>query len=954
MKKLFLIDAYALIFKYYYAFMGRPMRNRAGMNTSIVFGFTKFLRDIQKREKPDLLGVAFDPAGGSFRKNMFPEYKANRPATPEDIIASVPYVKRIVEAMCIPILEVEGYEADDVIGTLAFKADAAGYEVYMVTPDKDYGQLVGENRKIYKQKGDSIEIVDTAAIKEKYGIDDPLLVRDILALWGDSSDNIPGVAGIGEKGACKLVQKWGDVENIIANTEAIGGKVALNIASSTSQLRLSKELTTICLDVPIEFNEAELTVCCPKIDALKSLFTELDFRAFLNDIQNMAPVEDNTIPRQAEPTQLANMARVKSGEAKRKAMEGQGSLFDMFNNPNVAEQSGEQSVDSPFETIATTKHSYKTILSAAELTLVVDQCLKYKTLCFDIETSGLDVFGSRIVGISLAVEPHKAWYIPFTQSRDRNRVESEYAAILKPLFECESTIKVGQNMKFDILFLKTLGIEVRGFKGDTMLLHYLLDPEARHNMNALAERYLNYSPIEIETLIGRGVQQITMDMVGLERIAEYAAEDADITLQLYNCLRPIVEKEGLWELYCAIEEPMIDVLVDMEFTGVKIDSNLLRDYSATLSAELVQLEQRIREMAGEPNLNVNSGRQLGEVLFSKMRIAEKPKMTKTKQFCTDEEYLKGFAAEHEIVRTILEYRGVKKLLSTYIDALPLLVNPVTGHIHTSYNQAVTATGRLSSSNPNLQNIPIRDAIGRPIREAFIPSTTDRLLLSADYSQVELRLMAHLSGDSSRCEAFENGEDIHAATAAKIYNKSISEVTPEERRRAKTANFGIIYGISAFGLSQRLDISRTEAKELIEGYFTSYPKVKEYMDRVVSEAHQTGSVTTIYSRRRYLDGIDSRNANTRALAERNAINAPIQGSAADIMKKAMVGVYRSFKSQGIRSKLILQVHDEIVVDLIPSEREAVERIIREQMEGAAKLSVPLVVDIGVGKNWLEAH
>lgn len=954
MKKLFLIDAYALIFKYYYAFMGRPMRNRAGMNTSIVFGFTKFLRDIQKREKPDLLGVAFDPAGGSFRKNMFPEYKANRPATPEDIIASVPYVKRIVEAMCIPILEVEGYEADDVIGTLAFKADAAGYEVYMVTPDKDYGQLVGENRKIYKQKGDSIEIVDTAAIKEKYGIDDPLLVRDILALWGDSSDNIPGVAGIGEKGACKLVQKWGDVENIIANTEAIGGKVALNIASSTSQLRLSKELTTICLDVPIEFNEAELTVCCPKIDALKSLFTELDFRAFLNDIQNMAPVEDNTIPRQAEPTQLANMARIKSGEAKRKAMEGQGSLFDMFNNPNVAEQSGEQSVDSPFETIATTKHSYKTILSAAELTLVVEQCLKYKTLCFDIETSGLDVFGSRIVGISLAVEPHKAWYIPFTQSRDRNRVESEYAAILKPLFECESTIKVGQNMKFDILFLKTLGIEVRGFKGDTMLLHYLLDPEARHNMNALAERYLNYSPIEIETLIGRGVQQITMDMVGLERIAEYAAEDADITLQLYNCLRPIVEKEGLWELYCAIEEPMIDVLVDMEFTGVKIDSNLLRDYSATLSAELVQLEQRIREMAGEPNLNVNSGRQLGDVLFSKMRIAEKPKMTKTKQFCTDEEYLKGFAAEHEIVRTILEYRGVKKLLSTYIDALPLLVNPVTGHIHTSYNQAVTATGRLSSSNPNLQNIPIRDAIGRPIREAFIPSTTDRLLLSADYSQVELRLMAHLSGDSSLCEAFDNGEDIHAATAAKIYNKSISEVTPEERRRAKTANFGIIYGISAFGLSQRLDISRTEAKELIEGYFTSYPKVKEYMDRVVSEAHQTGSVTTIYSRRRYLDGIDSRNANTRALAERNAINAPIQGSAADIMKKAMVGVYRSFKSQGIRSKLILQVHDEIVVDLIPSEREAVERIIREQMEGAAKLSVPLVVDIGVGKNWLEAH
>ena len=956
MKKLFLIDAYALIFRYYYAFYGRPMRNRAGMNTSIVFGFTKFLRDIIKREKPDLLGVAFDPAGGSFRREMYPEYKANRPETPEDIIESVPYVKRIVEAMCIPILEIPGYEADDVIGTLAFKGDAAGYDVYMVTPDKDYGQLVGDNRKIYKQKGDQIEIVDKAAIKEKYGIDDPILVRDILALWGDASDNIPGVTGIGEKGASKLVQKWGDVENIIANAATIGGKQGANIAASAEQLRMSKTLTTICLDVPIEFNAADLTMCCPKIDMLKSLFTELDFKAFMGDLQNMAPAEDTSIPRQQEQTQLANMARVKAGEAKRKAMEGQGSLFDMFGNPSV-EAAPVQSVEQEsngFATAATVAHKYTIVRDAEALKGVVAECMNYSEVCFDIETSGFDVFNSRIVGLSLAVKPHEAWYIPFTLTADRNRTESEYAAILKPLFECEKRLKVGQNMKFDILFLRTLGIEVKGQKGDTMLMHYLLDPEARHNMNALSEKYLNYSPIAIESLIGRGTQQITMDMVGLDAIAEYAAEDADITLQLYKALRPLVEKEQLWQLYCLIEEPMIGVLADMEWNGVKIDSAALHNYSATMSGELFRLEEKIRTLAAEPSLNVNSGRQIGEVLFAKMRIAEKPKMTKTKQFCTDEEYLASFADEHEIVRTILEYRGIKKLLSTYIDALPQLVNPVTGHIHTSYNQAVTATGRLSSSNPNLQNIPIRDALGKPIREAFIPSRKDGLLLSADYSQVELRLMAHLSGDESLCEAFRNGEDIHAATAAKIYGKQVSEVTAEERRRAKTANFGIIYGISAFGLAQRLGISRTEAKELIDGYFASYPKVKQYMEQTISEAHQTGCVSTIFSRRRYLEGIDSQNANTRALAERNAINAPIQGSAADIMKIAMIGVARAFKEQGIRSKLILQVHDEIVVDLIPSEREAVEKIVREQMEGAAELRIPLVVDIGVGKNWLEAH
>ncbi|MBQ7855821.1 MAG: DNA polymerase I [Alistipes sp.] len=981
MKKLFLIDAYALIFKYYYAFMGRPMRNRAGMNTSIVFGFTKFLRDIQRREHPDLLGVAFDPPGGCFRKEIFPEYKANRPATPEDIIASVPYVKRIVKAMCIPILEVPGYEADDVIGTLAFKGSDAGYDVYMVTPDKDYGQLVGKNRRLYKQKGDGIEIVDTKAIQEKYGIEEPQLVRDILALWGDSSDNIPGVPGIGEKGACKLVRTWGTVENIIANTDKIGGKTGASIEASVERLQLAKTLTTIRLDVPIEFNEEDLTVCRPRIDDLRSLFTELDFKAFLADISNISPVQEPDRPVQAEQTQLANMARMKAGASKRASLEGQGSLFgDLFATPVaepatatapapatdtaepldkeaevVAEQSAE--IATEFRSVADTPHKYTIVRTADELRHVVEEARQSGELCFDLETTGLDIFGNHIVGLSLAIREHEAWYIPFGHPGEvlsRKEVESLYASILRPLFADPKIVKVGQNMKFDILFLRTIGVEVCGRKMDTMLLHYLLDPEARHSMNALAERYLNYSPIEIESLIGRGAKQLTMDMVGLERVAEYAAEDADVTLQLYHTLLPQVEQQGQMQLYTEVEEPMIDVLAGMEWSGVRIDSASLHNYSATLSAQLAALESEIRAMAEEPSLNINSSRQLGEVLFGKLRITDKPKMTKTKQFCTDEEYLQGFAHEHEIVSKVLEYRGVKKLLSTYVDALPALVNPATGRIHTSYNQAVTATGRLSSANPNLQNIPIRDAIGRPIRQAFIAGTEGGLLLSADYSQVELRLMAHLSGDDSLREAFLHGEDIHAATAAKIFKKPLSEVTAEERRRAKTANFGIIYGISAFGLSQRLDIPRSEAKALIEGYFDSYPKVKEYMERMAEQARSDGYVTTLFGRRRYLADINSRNVNARNLAERNAINAPIQGSAADIMKIAMVGVARRFAEEGIRSKLILQVHDEIVVDLIAEEQERVERIVREEMEGAAELSIPLVVECGVGHNWLEAH
>ena len=931
MKKLFLVDAYALIFKYYYAFLGRPMRNREGMNTSVVFGFVKFLRDIQKRERPDLLGVAFDPKGGSFRRDIFPEYKANRSETPEDILLSIPYVKRVLDAMCIPILEVAGYEADDVIGTLSQKGVEAGYDVYMVTPDKDYGQLVRDNCRIYKQRGaeGSIEIVDREAIREKYGIDDPQLVRDILALWGDASDNIPGVPGIGEKIACKLVREWGTVENILDNVSKIKGKQGEKIAGWADNLRLAKRLTTICLDVPIPFREEDLTVCDPHIDQLRGIFAELDFKAFMNDLTNLAPAEPLPEgPRQEAQTQLAEMARAKSAAAKKAALAGQGNLFGdpvvplpAAQEVPVAELQAEAEA-MQFRTAQTTPHEYTLVETAAQLREVVAAVGRYPEFCFDTETTGFDIFNDRIVGLSLAVEPFKAWYVPFLE-----KDTPEYAEIVRPLFEDEKIAKIGQNIKFDLMVLRRLGITIRGRMYDTMILHYLLDPESRHNMNALAEKYLNYKPIEIETLIGKGSKQLTMDLVNVERVKEYAAEDADVTLQLKQALYPMIEQIGLQHLYFEIEEPMIAVLADIEMAGVRIDSGALTEYSA---------------------------RQLGEVLFGKMRIAEKPKMTKTKQFCTDEDYLQSFARKHRIVDLILEYRGVKKLLSTYVEALPQLVNRSTGRIHTSFNQAVTATGRLSSTNPNLQNIPVRDDMGRRIRKAFIPSDDDHLLLSADYSQVELRLMAHLSGDESLIAAFEHGEDIHAATAAKLFNKTLDEVTSEERRRAKTANFGIIYGISAFGLSQRLEIPRKEAKDIIDGYFESYPKVKEYMDNVVEKAKEEGFVSTIFGRRRYLNDIASHNAIARGLAERNAVNAPIQGSAADIMKIAMINVHRRFAAEGIRSRVILQVHDELVVDMLRSEQERVTAIVTECMESAAQLKVRLIADAGVGGNWLEAH
>ena len=958
-KRLFLIDAYALIYKYYYAFMGRPMRNRDGMNTSVVFGFTKFLRDILKREKPDLIGVAFDPPGGSFRGEIFPEYKANRPPTPEDIKLSVPYVKRLLEAMCIPILEVKGYEADDVIGTLAKLGAKAGYEVFMVTPDKDYGQLVDEKCKIYTQKGEDIIIVDRAAIEAKYGFEDPVLVRDMLALWGDASDNIPGVPGIGEKGACKLVKTYGTVENILENVESIGGKTGKNIAEWGDKLRLAKELTTICLDVPIAFDESALTMCCPNYTLLKGLYVELNFSSFLRDLENVAPEEPKTDgPRQEPQIQLQEVARAKA-EAKRRAkLEGQGDLFAMFGAPAPAVEEQTPKGDEPMiedevvdgpRNISNTEHDYRIIHNAEELKELCDELQKYSEICFDTETTGLSPVSSTIVGMSFAVEPHKAWYIPFSKATTERYVE-----ILRPLLENKFVAKIGQNIKFDIMVLRRLGIEVQGRKIDTMLLHYLIDAESRHNMNFLAERYLNYTPIAIETLIGKGAKQLTMDLVGIERIAEYAAEDADITLQLKEVLVREVEELGMMELYERIEAPMIDVLADIEMAGVRIDCTALNAYAEELRKLLAKLEQEVRTMADEPELNINSSRQLGEVLFAKLRIAAKPKMTKTKQFSTEEEYLQGFAHDFPIVSKILEYRGVKKLLSTYVEALPELVNTETGRIHTSYNQAVTATGRLSSTNPNLQNIPIRDELGKPIRAAFIAADERHRIVAADYSQIELRLMAHLSGDKSLIEAFRSNQDVHTSTAARLYHKSAEEVTSSERRSAKTANFGIIYGISAFGLAQRLDIPNREAKELIESYFASYPEVKQYMDDAVARAAVDGYVETMFGRRRILRDITSSNRTVRGLAERNAINAPIQGSAADIMKLAMIEVSRRFKQENIRSRMIMQVHDEVVVDTLVEELDKVKRILKEAMESVAQLSIPLIVEVNDGATWLEAH
>lgn len=963
MKKLFLVDAYALIYRSYYAFMGRPMRSPSGVNTSPVFGFLKFLRDIIRREEPHYLGVAFDSKGDTFRHVMYPEYKANREAAPEDIHAAVPYIKEILQAMRIPILEKAGWEADDIIGTISCRAEADGFDVYMVTPDKDFGQLVREHAFIYKQAkgGDGIQIVCPANIKENYGIDDPRLIIDILALWGDASDNIPGVPGIGEKSAIKLVSQFGTVENILENIERLSGKQKENIIANKERLMLAKKLATIDTDAPVDFVPEELVMEDPDGEALCKVFRELGFNMFIKELENGTFIPQigagacasykKDVPVSVEPR--AAVRGSGTGKTVGPDTAGgavQGSLFgDTGSDVSPMETTTGDSYDDVYDTVHTVRHKYHIIRDAGSLKELIGILSAREEFCFDTETSGFNVYSCTLVGMSFCVEPHEAWYLPMD-----NGNREEYLSLLKPLFADDRIAKIGQNLKFDMMVLAVAGVETKGVKYDTMLLHYLLDPESRHGMNYLARTYLNYSPIEIEALIGKGTRQLTMDLIPVDKVAEYAAEDADVTMRLKHVLWPEVVSEGLAELYLTIEEPMIDVLVSVEMAGVKIDTAILAGAGKELNAEMSALESKIREETGEPGLNVNSAKQLGEVLFGKMKIDPKPKMTKTKQYRTDEEYLQSLASANPVVGLILEYRGVKKLLSTYIEALPQLVDPVTGRIHTSYNQAVTATGRLSSSNPNLQNIPIRNERGREIRKAFVPSDENHVLLAADYSQVELRLMAHLSEDRNLLEAFNKKEDIHAATASLLFGVPLTEVTPEQRRKAKTANFGIIYGISPFGLSQRLNIPRGEAKEIIDGYFRSYPGVHEYMEKVIDEAKEKGYVTTIFGRKRWLGDIKSANAVTRGLAERNAINAPIQGSAADIMKLAMIKIYREFLERGLRSRVIMQVHDELVVDMYKSETEEVVGIVTEAMRSAAALKVELTVDYGIGENWVEAH
>ena len=965
MKKLFLIDAYALIFRSYYAFMQRPMRNAEGLNTSAIFGFTKFLREIIVNERPDYLGVAFDPHGGNFRNDLFPEYKANRSATPEDIIASVPHIKSILEALHIPILEVPRYEADDVIGTLAHKAADEGFEVFMVTPDKDFGQLVRPTVHIYKQRkgGEGVEILGPEEVCANYGINKPEQVIDILALWGDASDNIPGVQGVGEKGASKLVREYGSVESILANVDKIKGKLHDNLVAGAEQLRLSKVLATIATDAPIAFDAESLRMEQPDCEKLTEIYRYLDFRAFLREMASGVESPFTGVMRSecgGAPTVAAATTSVATPQEPQEVVQ-----TDLFGAP-IATPTPKSTPATPtatptpmgdlfsaaagYATAENTPHNYTTVTTQGELIPIVEELRGRKIFCFDTESTGFDPHTDRLVGVSLSGEAHKAVYVSLMGGES-----GELLAVLRSLFEDESVEKVGQNLKFDIMMLRGVGIEVRGAKWDTMLLHYLLDPESRHNMDFLAMRYLDYQPIPIENLIGRGAKQTTMDKVPLALVAEYAAEDADNTWQLYEKLRPMAEERGVLGLYHKVEEPLIEVLADMEWEGVKVDTDRLAEYGTELSATLAEIEEKIRSMADTPDLNINSAKQLGVVLFEKLQIDGKPKKTKTKQYRTDEEYLTSLSDKHPIVLLVLEYRGLKKLLSTYIEALPQLVNKQTGRIHTSYNQAVTATGRLSSTNPNLQNIPVREEQGRLIRKAFVPADSDHILLAADYSQVELRLMAHLSGDEAMIEAFRSGEDIHRDTAARLFHTTPELVTSDQRRKAKTANFGIIYGISAFGLRQRISgISLGEAREIIEGYFASYPKVKSYIDRVIGDAREMGFVETLFGRRRYLPDINSGNANTRAFAERNAVNAPIQGSAADIMKLAMIAVHRRLQAEGLQSKMILQVHDELVVDTLRSEQERVERILHEEMERAAQISVPLLVECGVGEDWLAAH
>ncbi len=926
-KKLLLIDAYASIYRAYFAFINRPIRTSKGLNTSAIYGFTKFMLDAIKRVEPTHLAVAFDLSGPTFRTELYSAYKANRQETPEDIRIAIPIIKRLLTVMNIPIVELKGYEADDIIGALAVQADPMGFEVYMMTPDKDYGQLLSQNIRIIKpgKGGGEMETITAEAFCNDYKINTPSQFIDILALWGDVSDNIPGVKGIGEKTAADLVSKFGSIDNILQNTDKLSKAQKLNIESSKEQLLLSRTLVTIKTDLELNLDINSFERREPKTDEYRLILEELEFRSLLKDI----------------PT------KTDKPEPKRENRETfvQGNLFG-DSAPVVSEPQHN------LKTLYDFSFDYRIAASVSERKELIEELKKAKELAFDSETTGLDLFSAQLVGLSFATAPLKAWYVPIPS----DQIEAKIIVLeFKEILEDIDKTKIGQNIKFDMLMLKNYGINLKGFLFDTMLAHYLVEPDLRHNLTYLSEHLLGYKPIEIEELIGKkGVNQISMRSVPLDKISIYAAEDADLALQLKEILYKRLVDEGLLNLYKDIEAPLIEVLADIERAGVQINSQSLNESAKLLNLELIALDDEIKLMAGVPDLNISSPKQLGEILFEKLKIASDVKMTKTKQYATGEDELLKYRDKHPIIDKILEFRSLKKLLSTYIEALPLLVHPKTGKIHASFNQAVASTGRLSSNNPNLQNIPIRDEKGREIRKAFVPTSDDYLILSADYSQIELRLMAHMSKDESLLEAFHQGEDIHTATASKIFKIPLNEVTREQRSRAKTANFGMIYGISAFGLSQRLSISRTEAKELIDGYFGTYKGVKEYMDGCIKNAREIGWVSTIFGRKRYLSDINSHNGTVRGLAERNAINAPIQGSAADVVKIAMIRIHKQLCQQNLKSKMIIQVHDELVLDVFKPELEIVKEIVRREMVNAAEISVPLEVEIGVGNNWLEAH
>lgn len=930
--KLFLLDAYALIYRSYYAFIKNPRVNSKGLNTSAIFGFVNTLEELLRKENPTHIAVAFDPPGGTFRHEAYEQYKAQREATPEDIKLAVPIIKDIIAAYNIKELEVPRYEADDVIGTIAKKAEKEGFDVYMMTPDKDYGQLTSDHIFMYKPKfaGNGFDVLGSKEVMEKYELSSPEQMIDLLGLMGDASDNIPGCPGVGPKTAQKLLSEYGTIENLLANTDNIKGALKSKLEDNREQIIFSKFLATIKIDVPIDFNAEEYKR--EEIDAEKisTIFEELEFRTLITRVLKK---EGAT----AAPIRVPTSHEAIQGDLFAEFMPQSGGTEDVANYSGLQE-------------LKDVPHEYFLVDKEADIAALANKLAQLEFCCFDTETTGLDPITSELVGMSFSFKEGEAYYVSVSADFDKAKALVEQ---FRSFFENEKIEKIGQNIKYDIVVLKKYGIHVKGKLFDTMIAHYLLNPELRHNMDYMAETFLNYKTIHIDELIGaRGKNQLNMRSLSPERVKDYACEDADITLKLKNILAKAIEKEGLQKLLYEIELPLVYVLADMEYTGVRLDTEALKEYSKTLTSELQSIESKIHEQAGI-EFNINSAKQVGEVLFDRLKIVDKPKKTKTGQYVTSEETLESLKGNHPIVNQILEYRGLKKLLSTYIDALPLLVNEKDGKLHTSYNQTVTSTGRLSSSNPNLQNIPIRDDQGREIRKAFI-ADEGCVFFSADYSQIELRIMAHLSQDPSMIEAFNSGEDIHAATAAKIFHLPIGEVTSDMRRKAKTANFGIIYGISVFGLSERLTIPRGEAKELIDGYFENYPKVKEYMDKSIALAQEHSYVETVFGRKRYLPDINSRNATVRGYAERNAINAPIQGSAADIIKVAMNKIFKRFSDEGIKSKMILQVHDELNFNVLHDELDKVKAIVIEEMENAYKLHVPLKADCGEGKNWLEAH